>query len=71
VNATTEGAEADPGTSPLTEALDSCHPPLVQLLVAKGARVVINGARRRCGTPDYPGPAELRDLLARIKLDLR
>jgi hypothetical protein len=34
-------------------------------------RVVINGSRRRCGTPDYPAPAELQNLLARIKLDLR
>jgi hypothetical protein len=71
VNATTEGAEADYGTSPLTEALSTCRPALVRLLLARRARVVINGSRRRCGTPDYPGPAEIQNLLARIKLDLR
>ena len=71
VNATTEGAEADYGTSPLTEALSTCRPELVRLLLAKRARVVINGSRRRCGTPDYPAPTEIQNLLARIKLDLR
>jgi hypothetical protein len=71
VNATTEGAEADYGTSPLTEALSTCRPALVRLLLAKRARVVINGSRWRCGTPDYPAPTEIQNLLARIKLDLR
>ena len=62
---------ADPGTSPLTEALDRCRPALVRLLIARGARVVIAGARDRCGTPEHPAPPALRDLLARTKLDVR
>ena len=71
VNATTTGAEADYGTSPLTEALAVCRPGLVRLLLAKRARVVIDGSRRRCGTPDYPAPDDIKNLLARIKVDLR
>ncbi len=64
VNATTEGAEADYGTSPMTEALTHCRPAMVRLLWEKGARVVIEDSRRRCGTPDFPAPPELRELLA-------
>jgi hypothetical protein len=41
------------------------------LLLRRGARVVIEGARHRCGTPDFPAPPELRGLLAHTKLDLR